>query len=423
MSYDRTNHKVGRVGILGGSYPPQVDGVANTMWNYSRYLEKNYEGALVLAPKVKHLGTVEGPSPLYRFASLDTVSWMGYSTGLPMDPGIVRTLQKTPITLLHTHDAFNAAFIYRELKYLYDMPMILTYHTAFDQDIRALLKCKPLADLCIAAIAENAAAADEVWVVSRGAEINLRSIGYEGETVLMPNGVEMPHEKASAENMAKYCVGLPPHLPVFLFVGRITRRKGIFQIIAALDILKEKGLDFRMVFIGEGLDLALLKREAEKARVEDKCLFPGKILDRQVLQAWYSRSDLFLFPSEYDTHGLVVDEAAAVGTPSLLIRGSAPAENIQDDVNGFLTENTPAAIAARILQILENPAHLKDVGEKASEDLYISWEDAVGKAYARYQIVLDRHRRGCYKTRKKLPGERILKAQAEYMALMARLFP
>lgn len=60
-------------------------------------------------------------------------------------------------------------------------------------------------------------------------------------------------------------------------------------------------------------------------------LFLGPVYDRDVIRAWYCRSDLFLFPSEFDTNGLVVREAAACGLGSVLVEGSCAAEGIVDE--------------------------------------------------------------------------------------------
>lgn len=419
MSQNCSDTIVGRVSLFVSSYPPQIDGVANTAWNYAKYLEKNHEGARVYVPRFKN--QARDPN-VFPYASVNTLRWFGYNTVIPMAPSIAREIKKHPPTLMHVLDPLNSTLLSSEFQYYYQVPTILSYNTNYDQDIAALVKNPLIAKLGFQILMRGVQSCDEVWVVSRGAGDNLHALGYEGETILMPNGVDMPREKASEKAMADHCGDLPQNVPVFLFVGRMIQGKGILQIISALQILREKKQDFRMVFIGDGRDFDLLKNEAKAACVADRCLFLGRIEDREILQAWYTRADLLVFPSEYDTQGLVVVEAAAAGTPSLLIRGSAAAENVTDAVNGFLTQNTPEAIAATLLSLLEHPELLKTAGENASRDLYLSWEDAVDMAYTRYQIVLEQYKRGVYQ-RKKLPGDAIMKAQADYMFTMAKLFP
>ena len=133
---------------------------------------------------------------------------------------------------------------------------------------------------------------------------------------------------------------LPSNIPLYLFVGRMNWYKGIQLILDALAMLKEAGKEFRAVFIGDGSDLSKIKEYSEAKRLCGLCYFLGAIREREALRAWYCRADLFLFPSSYDTNGLVVREAAACSLGSVLIRGSCAAEGVVDGRNGFLIEET-----------------------------------------------------------------------------------
>ena len=146
---------------------------------------------------------------------------------------------------------------------------------------------------------------------SHGAGENLRSIGYQGDYQVMENGVDMPRGRVSEEAItaATTDYDLPEGVPVFLFVGRMMWYKGLRIILDALKLLQAGGQDFRMVFIGSGADAAEVQEYAKP--LGSKCIFTGAISQRETLRAWYCRADLFLFPSSYDTNGLVVREAAA----------------------------------------------------------------------------------------------------------------
>lgn len=84
--------------------------------------------------------------------------------------------------------------------------------------------------------------------------------------------------------------------------------------------------------------------------MENECVFVGALRDREAIRAWYTRGDLLLFPSTFDTNGLVVREAAACGLGSLLIRGSCAAEGIQDGETGILVEETAESLAGALMR-------------------------------------------------------------------------
>ncbi len=182
--------------------------------------------------------------------------------------------------------------------------------------------------------------------------------------------------------------------------------------------MKLRNRDFRMVFIGDGDDRQEIEQYAEKCSIADRCIFTGVIHDRSVLQAWYTRANLFLFPSTYDTNGLVVREAAACSLASVLIRDSCAAEGVADGRNGFLIEENPESLAACLSSLSTDT--MRRVGEAAGNELYLSWADAVKMAAERYHTVIDRYRCGYYPRHRK-PSEAILKMNGEIMDFLGTL--
>ena len=165
--------------------------------------------------------------------------------------------------------------------------------------------------------------------------------------------------------------------------------KNIRLILDACKILKDRGEDFRLLMVGFGANENAIQKYFRKLGLADKIIYTGKVLDRAEIQGYYGISDLLLFPSVFDTNGLVVREAASCATPSLLVAGSCAAEGITDDRNGFLCLESAHSIAVRLQQIMHHKDYLHRVGKAAQEEIYISWDDAVRRAYDRYHIVID----------------------------------
>ena len=168
--------------------------------------------------------------------------------------------------------------------------------------------------------------------------------------------------------------------------------KGIRIILDALARLSAQGIDFRMVFIGDGKDRKEIVDYAQLLPCSGKVLFLPPIHDREHIRAWYCRADLFLFPSTFDTNGLVVREAAACGLASVLIENSCAAEGIVHNRNGFLVQENAQALADELFRLLSQMQLLHRVGECAQREIYLSWADAVARAYQRYFTVIDNYR-------------------------------
>ena len=385
--------------LLNDSFPPLIDGVANTVMNYAANINKNHGSAAVAVPYYPGADDSRYDYKIIRYPSINTEKILNYRAGYPFMPKTVDEVKEENINIIHTHCPFASTFLARVLRGAIDAPVVFTYHTKFDVDIARAVNNKFLQEKVIHQMVKNIEACDEVWVVSEGAGENLKSLGYKGEYVVMRNGVDIPKGRVSDELIAEAAKSydIPENVPVFLFVGRMAWYKGLDTILEALEKLDEKGKDFRMVFIGGGLDIEEVKNYAKELGIDEKCIFTGPIHNRETIRAWYCRADLFLFPSVYDTNGLVVREAAACGLASLLIKGSCAAEGITDGETGFLCENNAESFSEKLFEILKTPEIMKKTGKNAMDKIYISWEDSVAKASERYKTVLENYRAGKYK--------------------------
>lgn len=409
--------------LLNDSFPPVIDGVANAVKNYADIIHQTGEDVVVVTPSHPESDDRVFPYPVIRYPSLDFRKMTGgYTAGIPFSPAIARQLSERKVALLHAHCPIASTILGRELRRALNAPLVMTYHTKFDIEIGKMVKGKLLRTGSTKALVQNISACDEVWAVSSGAAENLRSMGYEGSCIVMPNGVDLPLGKVSQTRIAAATQGydLPEGLPLFLFVGRIMWYKGLRIIADALAMQKAQGRDFRMVFIGSGADAQEVQAYIRRLGIEDKCIFTGAIRDRETLRAWYSRADLFLFPSTFDTNGLVVREAAASSLGAVLIAGSCAAEGITHGVNGLLIEENAQSLSACLTQVMQQPQQMARIGTNAARDLYLSWQDAVRAARERYQIVIDRYRSGKRPGRQE-PMEQFLNAAGMLMEDLSQL--
>ena len=384
--------------LVNDSFPPVIDGVSTAVKNYAQILSAQHGSAAVVTPFYPDVDDSVYPFPVYRYPSLDLTRQLGYRAGIPFSPELAAKLEQAHFDLIHSHCPVASTFLARSLRDRLNVPVVLTYHTKFDIDIANAIHSKALQQESIRLLVKNISACDEVWTVSRGAGENLRSLGFEGRYVVMPNGVDFPRGRVSEEAVRQETgsYDLPGELPVFLFVGRMMWYKGIRIILDALKQLDSEGRDFRMVFVGGGNDKEEIVAYAREQGLMGKTLFVEPIRDRERIRAWYCRADLFLFPSTFDTNGLVVREAAACALPSVLVRGSCAAEDAEDGETGFLIDENAASMEAVLRQLMEQRDLICQVGERAQRDLYLSWEDAVANACEGYGAVIDNYRAGRY---------------------------
>ncbi|WP_197471678.1 MULTISPECIES: glycosyltransferase family 4 protein [Methylomonas] len=124
-----------------------------------------------------------------------------------------------------------------------------------------------------------------------------------------------------------------------LYIGRLTREKGILQVIEALSELKSRG--YKNIYLdiaGEGPFENELKQVAEALKLEDECKFLG-LVTGNIKQLLWEKASLFVFPT-YFKEGLpyALLEALASATPSITTAAGGIPEIIVDKFNGLIIQ-------------------------------------------------------------------------------------
>ena len=123
---------------------------------------------------------------------------------------------------------------------------------------------------------------------------------------------------------------LPNRRPVLLYVGRISEEKNL-RAFCELGTVAEK------IAVGPGPDLERLQKEYPWVK------FVGP-KQGQALADYYRKADVFVFPSRWDTFGIVMIEAMACGTPVAAYPVPGPQDVITSDVDGYVNEILELAV-------------------------------------------------------------------------------
>ena len=215
----------------------------------------------------------------------------------------------------------------------------------------------------------------------------------------MPNGATLrdASPKDVAEVTRRWNLGEDP---LILFVGQMDWKKNILTILEACARLRAQGQRFRLILAGQGVDMMNITAKIQELGLEDQAQTVGHITDSSLLDGLYKRASLFAFPSMYDAAPMVVREAAVMGTPSVMVRGSTAAEIIRDGENGYLCENQPEDLARVIREALADPEQLKQTGKKARETIPVPWDKVMETAVERYTRLIALGKEGKLKDKK-----------------------
>lgn len=380
--------KLKTIGLFNDSFPPIIDGVAVTVQNIAQCLYRLNQPVCVVTPKAPNYVYSE-PYPVFRYSSFPLLFHQPYRLGVPeIDVNFQNTIDRVPFGLVHAHCPFSSGHLALRIARERKIPLVATFHSKYRDDFERAFSSKKVAAVMIKELIKFYDKADEVWIPQAAVEDTIREYGYKGKLVVVENGTDFTGldkiEQFRAESRVLLNIGNDE--PVFLFVGQHIWEKNTKMIIDALALLK--GLSYKMFFVGTGYAEEYMKQMVEDAGLETKVTFLGVLFDRELLKRYYASADLFLFPSLYDNAPLVVREASALQTPSVMVKGSTAAELISDNVNGFLIDNTALSLATKIRELIAAPHMIRIAGLNASTTIACSWESIAEEVADRYRRLI-----------------------------------
>jgi glycosyltransferase involved in cell wall biosynthesis len=377
-----------KIGIFIDGFFPMIDGVINVVDNYAKRLNEIAD-VTVFAPYGRDKKYPDNFS--YKVVRCKRLKLFFLDYDLPM-PGFDRKFKKilkqSDLDIIHIHSPFSLGK--QAVKYAKrnKIPIVGTMHSQFKKDFLRATKSKLLTKIMLKKIMKVYNACDECWAVNNKMAQVFKEYGAKKLPGIMNNGTNLkPIDAKAATKLINTTYNINKDTPVYCFVGRINLLKNILFTVDALKIVKEKGHDFRMLFMGSGQDSEKLKNYIAKNNLQNEIIICGRVSD-EILVAGYSRSRLFLFPSLYDASSLVQIEAASQKTPAVFLQGAATADTVTNDVNGFIVPNDVGAFADKIIEATVNKEYYNKISEGAFRDLYRSWDDVIKEVYQRYLKII-----------------------------------
>jgi len=383
-----TNNKKLKVLMGIDCYFPSVDGVVQSMHNYLLELNKENEG-YAIAPILKK--KFEGELP-YKTFWCKSVYVPIYGERYPTpkkDKKLNAELNALDLSIIHMHSPFAICNYGVEIARKKGIPIVATFHTKFREAFYDKLKNKRITESLCKKIGKNLNKVDEVFIANESMLEELRSYGYTGKVSYMPLGTEWEksEKEQSAIDLVNSTYNIGKDEIVFCFVGRLEKVKNIDFTLNALKQLKEQNYKFKFIIVGKGPELENLKAQIQENGLNDYVIITG-FIERSMLKAIYSRTDVLLFPSDFDTFGLVKVEASAFNTPTLTLENSCAGYGIIDNENGYLIKNDLNDYVAKLKHIIDNKADIPQIGKKAGETLYINWHEATQKLIQKYKELI-----------------------------------
>ncbi len=272
-------------------------------------------------------------------------------------------IEREVFTRIHVSTPGTVGLLGLLIARMMDIPVAGTYHTDIPQYVRSLTNDDFLEQAAWNYMIWFYSQMEEVMVPSTGTREQLTSRGLPPERMKpLPRWVDTDSYSPDRRNPSFWKVrGVGLGRTVLLYVGRVSREKGLELLAEAFRELVDSGAAIALAVIGDGP----YREEMQASLNGYPALFTGYLAGEQ-LQRGYASADLFVFPSATDTFGNVVLEAQASGLPVIVSDEGGPRELMVEAETGMVFRaGSSAGLAAAIRTMISDPQRMTAMGHNA----------------------------------------------------------
>ena len=318
-------------------------------------------------------------------AEIDVPFYNGLKIGVPSITAITEVIAEGRYELVHVCSPGAAGIAAWGIAKVLELPLVGSYHTelaAYAGLRSGFAHVEVLADY---ALGKFYGACDVVLSPSAATDDRLEQMGIEPSIIgRWDRGVDLTRFDPELRDESL----LPGQVNV-LYVGRLTKEKGLERLAEAFELARARDPRLHLVLAGGGPE-----EEVLRARLGDHATFLGWQYGAELART-YASADVFLFASRTDTFGQVLLEAQASGLPVVAVAEGGPTSLIEDGETGLLVSDDAEALADGVHQIVENRllaerlrrAALQSVSARTWEASLVRLADGYRRALARAPLA------------------------------------
>ncbi len=362
------------IAMFTNNYLPYIGGVPISVDLLAKSLRKRGHSVKVFAPQ--YPGT-ESDELVYRCKGIPCPPAEKFKLVVPniFAWGIKKEFDRNAFDIVHVHHPFWMGAKGMRLARKSGKPVVLTYHTRFEMyadnlpAFRLIFKnvishklIKNFGQKCKGIIAPTITASEY-----------LENVGVSRKKLVMPTGIDFKrYEIIEPLQIQEIKNTYAPNGEILLCsVARLSVEKNIDFMIHSLAYVKEHtDQRFTCMLIGTGTEQEHIEQLIQELGLEREVRLTGMIQPEDI-PAYYLASDFFVFSSKSETQGMVLLEAMAGKCPVVAINASGVDDVIQDEFNGFKTQEEEVVWAEKVIELLENRELRVQMAENAfhySED-------------------------------------------------------
>lgn len=362
--------------MLSDVYFPRINGVSTSLATFRRSLQRLGHRVTLVVPAYPGHGAVCGPEAddpdliriPSRYVVLDPEDRM--LKGRQIGPHL-RRRRIDSADVIHIHTPFVAHYAGVRLARRWQVPVVETYHTFFEEYLQHYLPWLPapwLRAFARRVSRSQCNAVDHVIAPSTALGGVLRGYGIESPVTRLPTGIDPARWAGGDGERFRARYNIEPERELLVHVSRIAHEKNIGFLLEMLRHLCRQRPDVLLLIAGEGPAKASLQRQAARLGLQANVLWCGYLDRTTTLLDCYRAGDVFVFASATETQGLVLLEAMATGLPVVSTARLGTTDILTAKSGARVSPEEPAVFADHVACVLANPGT-----RQAMRDQQRSW--------------------------------------------------
>lgn len=370
-----------KIAIFTDTYLPQINGVSNTLYEYSKYLETERVQYLLISPKVNKNDSVH---PFVK--RLNSIKFWFYKEArfsFSNRKNLERLLNEFEPNMIHLMTEFNVGMMGLRYANRHQLPVISNYSshfTLFLKHMKLGFFIRPLEKY----IRYFHKKAFITTTPSLESQAFLKTLGID-DVHIFSRGIDSERFNPSKRSLALRETWKSKDKCVFLCVSRISGEKNLELLFESFKDIQRKYPDqASLVITGDGPLLETYKKKYPFA------IYTG-YQTGDALSEIYASADVFAFPSPTETLGNVILEAKASGLPPIVVNRGGVLANVIDEKTGLISDyDHPKTFQYAMERFLLNQALIERMQlEILNETESKSWHDVFSQLLGVYSRVIE----------------------------------
>lgn len=326
------------IGIFTDTYLPDVNGVATASRILKDTLEEKGHTVIIVTTGTKGQKRVSYEKGILRIPGKSLRSLYDYRLCFIFNKKAFKILKKIHFDVIHIQQEFGVSIFGRILAKVLNIPVVYTYHTAYENYTDYLPSIPNTRKMIISLIKHVILLNGEVTTPSSKTRKALHGFGIRKSITIIPTPCETAkpytHDKEREENfrLQHNLIGKK----IILFLGRLAPEKNVEEIMKGYDMYCKTygGNNTVLLIVGGGPDKERLEQIKDSLDSKKNIIFTGKV-EHDYTTFYYSISSCFVSASTTETQGLTYSEAIEQNLPILAKFDFNLEYLIEDGVTGF----------------------------------------------------------------------------------------